>query len=147
MCFCASADSVACALLPMEWGRNKGAARRWVSGGINAKAGSSGEVPSSDWDGGMDGGILPAATASRRWDSWRKLRVRFGWLVSSVTMVTLNRQLGAKKGGYFKAASKDGLATQLLSCYLWRAPPTCFLCSLHNSRLHIQIFCTYSRLM
>lgn len=47
-------------------------------------------------------------------------------------MVTLKRQLDLKKGGYFKTARKDGLATQFLSCSLWHAPPTCFLCSLCN---------------
>lgn len=86
---------------------------------------------------GCEGGMLPGATAAWRWDSWRKLRGRFGWLVSSVTMVTLIRQLDVKKGGYFKAACKDGLATHFLSCSLWHAPPTCFLWSLHNSWLYI----------
>lgn len=46
---------------------------------------------------------------------------------------------------YFKADHRDGLVAQFLSCSLWCAPPTCFLCILRNSGLYIQTFHTSSR--
>lgn len=128
-----------CAVLP----RKKGAVCRSGSRGINVKAGLSGEVSPLSRERRM----LPGAAASRWWDSWRKLWGRFGWTMCSITMVTLNRQIDVESGGYFKAGCKDGLATQFLSCSLWHAPPTCFLCSLYNSQLYIQIFCTCCRLI
>lgn len=73
--------------------------------------------------------------------------VRQIWVVSEQCHYGDTEQTSWCDEDYFKADHRDGLAAQFLFCSLWCAPPTCFLCSLHNSGLNIQTFHTYSRLI